>query len=159
MSSPRWIAAALALMVAPLGCGHTGTPLPTDAIALAGADARLHGAWKLAGFRPERPLDPMIRAFVEFQYNTLVVRFEGGRLLAQSPGVNVDRSYRITEADGNRFKMTSFDPQGVPYDAVCTFVQPDTLEVSSWTEPWRGVATLQRMGPWENGLGPLPGAR
>lgn len=158
MISPRWTAAALALTLAPLGCDHTGSPpINADAIALAGADTRLHGTWKLTGFRPERPLDPMAQAFVAFQYNTLTVRFDRGRFVAQSPGVHVDRSYRITQADGDRFKMTSYDEQGVPYEAVCIFVRPDTLEVTSWTEPWRGVATLQRMSSWENAVGPVPG--
>lgn len=160
MSSLRWITAALALTLAPLACAYTGgPPVNYDAVALAGADARLQGAWKLASFRPERPLEPMMQAFVEFQYDTLAVRFERGRLIAQSPGVHVDRGYRITQAEGDRFKMTSFDEQGVPYDAVCTFVSPYTLEVTSWTEPWRGVATLRRLSAVENALGPLPGAR
>ncbi|MFT3764382.1 MAG: hypothetical protein QM820_02510 [Minicystis sp.] len=149
------------LVLALAGCPRAGAGTVTgpDPVALANADARLHGAWKLVRFQPERPLDAMSQAFVTFQYNNLTVRFDRGRFVAESPGVHVDRAYRIIEADGDRFKVVSYDEQGVPYDAVGTFVQADTLEINSWTEPWRGVATLTRTSPWENVPGPLPNGR
>ena len=153
MSTAR---AALIFAVALTGCPRPASVTGPDTIALANADAHLAGTWKLARFQPERPLDAMSQAFVEFQYGNLTVRFHRGRFVAESPGVHVDRAYRIVEAQGDRFKIVSYDEQGVPYDAVCTFTQPDTLEINSWTPPWRGVATLTRVPAWET---PLPGAR
>jgi hypothetical protein len=140
----RSVAAVLALSIA--GCSAPAGPSAPDlmARAVASVDARLAGAWRLQGFRPERPLDPMSQAFLQVQFGQLVVRFDRGRMVGESPGVHVDRAYRISEADLMRFKITAYDEQGVPYDAVCTFAQPDVLEVNSWSEPWRGVATLTR---------------
>jgi hypothetical protein len=141
------LAAALALGGA--GCGPSRSANVPDAAALAAAsaDVRLRGTWRLQTFRPETPLEPMLQAFVQFQTQNLVVRFDGRRFVAESPGVHVDRTYQIHDAYGDRFKLTSFDAQGVPYDTNCTFVRDDVLEINSWTEPWRGVGTIVKTGP------------
>jgi hypothetical protein len=158
MPSPPHLAAALALALAfaPLGaasgCGGAELAGPTDAAALADLDTRLHGTWRFLGFRPATPLDVMAQAFVAFQNGNLTVRLERGRMIAESPGVHLDRAYRLHDAAGEQFKITSLDEQGVPYEAGGTFIRPDVLEVSSWTDPWRGVATFQR----ESGPAPLP---
>jgi hypothetical protein len=153
--SPGRVAAAFASLIAlaAAGCGDAPARGPSDAIVLARIDERLHGAWKLQGYRPATPLDPMAQAFIAFQYGNLTVRLENGRLLADSPGVHLSRSYRLHDGYGDQFKLTSFDDQGVAYDAVCTFVRPDVLEVNSWTDPWRGVATFQKV----DGLPAPPG--
>jgi hypothetical protein len=148
-SPPRFCSAfavglALALAGAVSGCGGAQAGGPSDAAVLADLDTRLHGSWRFLGFRPERPLDPMAQAFVAFQNGNLTVRLERGRMIAESPGIHVDRAYRLHDAAGEQFKMTSFDEQGVAYEAVCAFTRPDVLEVTSWTDPWRGVATFQR---------------
>lgn len=135
---------ALAAGSALSGCGGAQAAGPSDAAVIADLDTRLHGAWTFLGFRPERPLDPMAQAFVAFQSGNLTVRLERGRMIAESPGVHVDRAYRLHDVTGDQFKMTVYDEQGVPYEAVCTFTRPGVLEVSSWTDPWRGVATFQR---------------
>jgi hypothetical protein len=143
------VVAAMALLGAGAlaGCGAVAVSRgPTDAAVLADIDTRIHGAWRLQSFVPVTPLEPMLQAFVTFQYGNLTVRLERGHFVADSPGVHLSRAYRVTEANGDRFKLTSFDEQGVPYDAECTFLQPDVLQVSSWTDPWRGVATFQRAG-------------
>ncbi len=147
--SPRLaavVAGVLALALTGAGCGAAPGG-PADAFALARIDERLHGAWTLQSYRPATPLDPMAQAFVAFQYNNLTVRLDHGRIHAESPGVRLDRGYRLHDGYGDQFKLTSFDDQGVAYDAVCTFVRPDLLEVNSWTDPWRGVATFLKVGP------------
>jgi hypothetical protein len=139
-----------------LGCGGAAI-LPGgagDAAVLADIDTRLHGAWRLQSFVPVTPLEPMLQAFVTFQYGNLTVRLERGRFVADSPGVHLSRAYRLHDAYGDRFKLTSFDEQGVPYDAECTFLQPDVLQVNSWTDPWRGVATFQRAAGGNDGWPP-----
>jgi hypothetical protein len=151
-SSPLLAAAlALATLGAVSGCGGTQLAGPSDVAALASLDTRLHGTWRFLGFRPETPLDIVTQAFVAFQSGNLTVRLERGRMIAESPGLHVDRAYRLHDVAGEQFKITSFDEQGVPYEAVCTFLRPDLIEVSSWTDPWRGVATLQKETAWNDG--------
>jgi hypothetical protein len=156
MLSPPRLPAALAVALATLGalpgCGGAQLQGPADAVVLADLDTRLHGTWRFLGFRSATPLDVMAQAFIAFQNNNLTVRLSRGRMIAESPGVHLDRAYRLHDAAGEQFKITSFDEQGVPYEAGCTFTRPDLLEVSSWTDPWRGVATFQK----ESGPGPLP---
>jgi hypothetical protein len=154
MRSPPLAAVALALAAlgAASGCGGAQLGVSSDTAVLADLDTRLHGTWRFLGFRPATPLDAMTQAFVAFQSGNLTVRLERGRMIAESPGIHVDRAYRLHDAAGEQFKITSFDEQGVPYEAGCTFTRPDVIEVRSWTDPWRGVATLQR----ESAPGPLP---
>jgi hypothetical protein len=149
--------AALVLGLAAAGCGPSpGASSPdVSAQAIAGVDARLHGPWRLAKFTPETPLEPMLEALVQFQYSSMVVRFDKARMRADSPGVHIDRAYRISEVMGDRFKLTSYDEQGVPYDTACNFVDGSTVEVVSMTPPWRGVAILRRAPAQEM----APGAR
>ena len=98
----------LALALSAAGCSATPTnPQAAGAAALATADANLTGSWKLQSFRSVTPLEPMLQAFVEFQYGNLIVRFGQGRFVAESPGVHVDRAYKIVEADGYRFHRGS----------------------------------------------------
>ncbi len=145
--SARTAAALIAATIALTGCGGAAATGPDGAVVLARIDERLHGAWRLLDYRPATPLDPMSQAFIAFQLNTLTVRLENGRIHAESPGLHVNRAYRLHDGYGNQFKLTSFDAQGVSYNAVGTFVRPDVLEISSWTDPWRGVATFQKVGP------------
>jgi hypothetical protein len=138
----------MVIAMAIVGCAPArGARSPeVDAQAIASADARLKGAWRLRSFVPETPLEPMLEALVRFQYEHLIVRFDGQRLVADSPGLHVDRAYRIHEASGDRFKLTSFDEQGVAYETECFFVGRDALEIRSMTSPWRGIATIARAG-------------
>src|SRR5262245_7520354 len=139
--------AALTFAVALTGCPHPASVTGPDTVAIVNADVQLRGAWRLQRFQPERPLDAMGKALVELQYGNLRVRCDQGRFVAEAPCVHVDRAYRIVEAEAGRFKVVSYDEQGVPYDPVCTFVKPDALEINAWTPPWRGVATLTRVPP------------
>lgn len=130
-----------------LGCG--GSPAGPNDIQreLASVDARLRGAWKLASFAPEMPLEPTMQALLSFQYDRLVVRFDGKRFVADSPGLHADRAYQIAQVVGDDFKVVSWDDQGVPYESWCRFAPDGSLNVRSETAPWRGVATLHRAGP------------
>ncbi len=143
-----------ALAVPSLGCAGAPVP-PADfaARAVADAAAQIKGSWTLQSFRPEVSLEPMLQAMLDFQYGRLTAVFDGQRMVATSVGIHVERAYTITEARGDEFKMTSFDEHGVPYEAVCAFME-GKLQVHSTTDPWRGYAMLTRTVPT---LPPMPG--
>ncbi|WP_437729845.1 hypothetical protein [Sorangium sp. So ce1335] len=136
-------AAALAAPVA--GCGSGGAQASGGAAAeIASIDARLRGTFRLVRFEPEVPLEPMLASMLEFQYAHLVIRFDGERIVADSPGLHVDRAYEIREPAWNRFKIISYDEAGLAYEAVCEFSGEKELIVYAQTPPWKGVATLRR---------------
>jgi hypothetical protein len=130
-----------------LGCGGADHGPDDIQRALASVDARLRGAWRLVSFTPETSLEPTMQALLAFQYGRLVVRFDGHRLVADSPGIHADRAYTIRQVIGDRFQAVSYDDQGVPYESWCELMPDGTLQVRSETTPWRGIATLRRDGP------------
>ncbi|WP_438021876.1 hypothetical protein [Sorangium sp. So ce233] len=142
----RLLLVACAALAAPAaGCGSGGAQASGGAAAeIASIDARLRGTFRLVRFDPEMPLEPMLASMLEFQYAHLVIRFDGQRILADSPGLHVDRAYEIREPAWNRFKLISYDEAGVAYEAVCEFSGEKELIVYAQTPPWKGVATLRR---------------
>ena len=143
----RFLAALTAVVLAAApACGGSQEPAGPDAAAMAikAAGDRLRGNWKLVQFVPETPLEPMLQALLQMQYQSLTVIFDGTRVRAESPGIHFNRPYLVKEANGDRFKLVSFDESGVPYESQCEFGQGDTLVVYSQTAPWRGVGTMRR---------------
>ncbi len=145
---PRLLRAAplAAFLALPLSCADTAPP-PRDAAAAAVAsiDARLRGTFRLVRFVPEIPLEPMLAAMLEAQYQTLVIRFDGRRVKADSPGVHVDRAYSISRPQGDRFTLVAYDESGVPYEAVCELSGSEDVVIHAQTPPWKGVATIRRV--------------
>ena len=154
---------SLLLVLAALGAtslGCAAKPLaPADFAARAAADvdAQLRGSWTLQSFKPEVSLEPMLQAMLDFQFGRLTAVFDGQRMVADSVGVHVERTYKISEANGDQFTLTSFDDHGVPYVAYCSFSE-GKLKVRSTTEPWRGFAVLTRAVLVVPGMPPMPGA-
>ncbi|MEP7125682.1 MAG: hypothetical protein ABJE95_32430 [Byssovorax sp.] len=140
--------AVITLAATNLGCASAPPVAPADlaARAVASAGAQLKGSWTLQSFRPETSLEPMLQAMLDFQYGRLKAVFDGQRMVADSVGIHVDRAYQISEVQGDEFKLTSFDAQGVPYEAICSFLD-GKLQVHSTTDPWRGYALLTRTVP------------
>ncbi len=153
----------LVLVLAALGAtsvGCAGTPIPPAdfaARAAADVDKQLRGSWTLQSFKPEVSLEPMLQAMLDFQYGRLNAVFDGKRIVADSVGVHVERTYQISEAQGDQFKLTAFDDHGVPYEANCAFIE-GKLQVRATTEPWRGLAMLTRTAPVIPGMPAMPGA-
>jgi hypothetical protein len=140
---------AAALLVSAAGCSGAQTDVNSPEFIqrqIAAADVRLRGTWTLASFQPETPLEPMLQTMLEYQFNRVMVRFDGKRIVADSPGIHIERTYQITEPNGDEFKLTAFDAQGVPYESVCTFRDNTHIELHSHTMPWRGYGTLVRVG-------------
>jgi hypothetical protein len=73
-----------------------------------------------------------------------VVEFNGQNIVAQGPGVTINRTYKIGDAYLDHFKATVYDSYGVGIDSVCDF-KGYTLEVTGLTNPWRGRASFRRM--------------
>ncbi|AUX23930.1 hypothetical protein SOCEGT47_044600 [Sorangium cellulosum] len=139
------VAAVAVLAAEGTGCGAGASQGPeTTAAAIASIDARLRGSFRLVRFDPEVPLEPMLASMLEFQYAHLVIRFDGRRILADSPGLHVDRAYEIREPAWDRFELVSYDEAGVAYEAICQFSGDGELIVHAQTPPWKGVATLRR---------------
>lgn len=144
--APRFLFAACAAVLAAQagGCGSSASRGPDAGAAISSIDARLRGSFRLVRFEPEVPLEPMLASMLEFQYAHLVVRFDGKRILADSPGLHVDRAYEIRDPAWDRFKLVSYDEAGVAYEALCEFSGQEELIVHAQTPPWKGVATLRR---------------
>ncbi|KYF59504.1 hypothetical protein BE08_15620 [Sorangium cellulosum] len=139
------VACAVALAAQAAGCGSGGAQASGGTAAeIASIDARLRGTFRLVRFEPEVPLEPMLASMLEFQYAHLVIRFDGQRIVADSPGLHVDRAYEIREPAWDRFKIISYDEAGLAYEAVCEFSGEKELIVYAQTPPWKGVATLRR---------------
>ena len=131
-----------------LACGG-GTPAPTTAeqsqIDARAIQARIAGAWRLVDFKPEVPLDAMSQALLASQLQTMTVRFDNGRMMADSPSFHFIRTVQITGAGGNLFKLIATDETGVSLTSSCQLSDDGTkLSFRGETEPWRGMGTLSR---------------
>ena len=138
--------ASLALALA--ACGG-GTPARTTAeqsqVDARAIQARISGAWKLVDYKPEVPLDPMTQALLSSQIQTMTVRFDNGRLMADSPAFHFTRTFQIAGAGGNMFKLIATDETGVSLTSSCTLSDDGgKIYFRGETEPWRGVGTLSR---------------
>lgn len=120
-------------------CGSRQTP--PDAVTQAGE--RLRGNWLLTEFKPAESLEAPIQGLLAAQFNALVVTFDGGQMTARGPGVDVARSYRITQALGAELSLEIIDPSGVSYRLAAAF-QNDLLRFRSHDSPFRGEGTLRR---------------
>jgi hypothetical protein len=141
------IAAALgALGVLGSGCkdGPAESPADFKARAVAAVDARLRGAWVLQTFKPETQLEPILVPMLEFQFGQLVVKLDGQHLVADSPGLHVERTYRILDAQGDQFELVLFDEQGVSYPGTALFVDDNDIRFRSNTTRWKGEGMLRR---------------
>ena len=141
----RFFALASWVLVSMASCSHEQGPIrDVRAEAAATAGQRLQGRWVLASFQPETPLEPVLQLLLNEQINRLVVEFKGQALVAQGPGVTINRTYTIGDAYVDHFKATVYDSYGVGVDAYCDF-NGNTLLVNGVTAPWRGKASFRRL--------------
>jgi hypothetical protein len=157
---PRWVAlvGVLASAVAVTGCAsNQGQPASAVAQDTASIQAYLTaGPWRLVDYRPDVTLEPMLQAMLAAQIRTMVVRFDGRTLSAQSPTLQVTRPYTIEEPAGLAFDIVAPDVQfgGAPAGGGATVrsrcemgIGGRVLTFRARTEPWTGIGTLQREGP------------
>jgi hypothetical protein len=109
-------------------------------------DDRLQGGWRLVDYRPELAPDPMFQALLTAQLGALIVRFEHGRLSADSPTFHTTRAYRVVEAAGPLFTIESPDVGNAVLTTRGT-ISEDGQHISfqANTDPWRGSGALVRV--------------
>ncbi|MEO6576126.1 MAG: hypothetical protein ABIP89_19890, partial [Polyangiaceae bacterium] len=78
--------------------GPNGTNAATGQADLAAVEGRLRGNWRIVDYHSEVPLEATLQGLLALQFQTMVVRFEGGRILADSPTIHFNRAFKITEA-------------------------------------------------------------
>jgi hypothetical protein len=121
------------------------TAAATTALDTRSIDARLQGGWRLQAYRPDVPLEPMLQLLLSQQMQSMVVRFEAGRLRADSATMHVDRAYCVTYAAGPYFKLQSPDSAGAMVESNATMSEDgQTIAFRTESEPWRGSGTLVR---------------
>src|SRR6266542_789302 len=141
----RSVAVAAIVAMSFLSCSHERGPVrDVRAESAASAAQRLQGRWVLATFQPETPLEPVLQLLLNEQIEHLVVEFRGQALVAQGPGVTINRTYRIGDAYVDHFKATIYDSYGVGVDTVCDF-NGNMLLAEGVTAPWRGRASFRRV--------------
>ena len=142
----RWGLSLAVAVVLASGCGSEAQgPRSAEQVAAANreVDARLLGAWRIGSFTPDEPLGPTLEAMLAYHKQIMVVRFENGRIRADSPGITFDRRYEVRNADGLQFQLVAYDDTGTPQLSYCSFETNGSLRVSM-TSPWKGVGTLVR---------------
>jgi hypothetical protein len=160
---PRWVAlvTALASAVACAGCAsNQGQPASAVAQDTASIQSYLTaGPWRLVDYRPDVTLEPMLQAMLAAQVRTMVLRFDGRSLSAQSPTLQVTRPYTIENPAGLTFDIVSPDVQfggapasggggGATVQSHCEMgIGGRVLTFRARTDPWTGIGTLQREGP------------
>jgi hypothetical protein len=144
------VALAVSAVLGP-GCGASQSqPVSLVAQDTASIQSRLAaGPWRLVDYRPDVALEPMLQALLGAQVRTMVVRFDGRTLSAQSPTVQVTRPYTVENAAGPTFDLVSPDLQGGGALRSHCQVSDDgrQLVFHAESDPWTGTGTLAREGP------------
>jgi hypothetical protein len=142
----------LLLVVAPAACGGGGSDQgqarsqANAAVETASIDARLRaGPWRLVDYRPDVPLEATLQGLLTMQMQSMVIRFDGGHILADSPTLHVDRAYQVTGAAGPIFKIVSPDVGGGTLTTSCEISDDGRqIQFRGETEPWIGTGLLRR---------------
>jgi hypothetical protein len=142
---------ALTIVLATPACAGPQTPAASQAERdIPPIQARLvAGPWRLADYRPDVPLEPMLQALLGQQVRTMVVRFDGRTLAAVSPTLQVSRPYTLEHVAGLAFDLVSPDIQGGGQLRSRCEIAYDGRRITfrAQTEPWIGTGVLDREGP------------
>jgi hypothetical protein len=140
---PVLVAATLAVA----GCSSASGSLTMDPAEAARGrvEQRIAGVWRLTSYIPESALSPAM--LLGLQGEKLAVRFEDGRIRSETTGMTMDRAFRVTDAQDNRFRLFIKDDTGLEYENVCEFDEKGRIQFFTTTAPWRGRGMLEREGP------------
>jgi hypothetical protein len=147
---PSSVASGLLPLVFALGaCAPSGPPASPAQLAdqsRAAVDTRLQsGPWRLASWRPDDALEPMLASLLAQQYATMTIVFANGRLHADSPTVHIDRAYAVVQATGPQFVVVTTDELGGTLRTSGQFSDDGSaLYFRGEIEPWRGNGELRR---------------
>lgn len=139
----RFLLAATLFGVA---CGGCFSPAASPSEIAAPIQARLvSGPWRLVDYRPNVPLEPILQALLAEQLRTMIVRFDGRVLDAQSPTLHITRPYTLENISGLSFDLISPDFQGGGALRSHCFFDPtgNQLTFHTDTDPWTGFGALQ----------------
>jgi hypothetical protein len=149
------VACAVVSALGALAMGCAGASGPASAATVAAADTSavqsrlVSGPWRLLDYRPDVPLEPMLQAMLAAQVQTMVVRFDGQTLSAQSPTLQITRPYHLDSVSGPVFDVVSPDMQGGGELRTHCEVSDDGRRIffRAQTDPWTGTGVLAREGP------------
>ena len=103
------------------------------------------GTWRLIDYSPREALASVLSAGLRSQ--PVILRFDGARARSATSAYTFDRAYRVSAPIGDTFKLWIADEQGVEYESWARFDGPNRVVFECKTEPWRGLGTLDRVGP------------
>ena len=143
--------ALAALAIGGLAACDSNAPPPASPAQLtqrdvAAIDAALQSSpWQLVSWQPDQPLEAMFQQLLAQQFATMSIRFQSGRLLADSPSLHVARTYQITDAAGPRFTLVALDDNGVPIRSTAEISEDGgTIRFRGLSEPWLGAGVLRK---------------
>jgi hypothetical protein len=135
-----WLGLAASLA----GCAGAGLDYNDPAVRIERVDQRIQGVWRLVSYVPDSPLSPAM--LIAMQNDKIVVRFDMGRVTSATTALTFDRAYRITEVEGESFKLTLVDPDGIAYESIARFEPSGEIAFRTITAPWVGQGVLAREG-------------
>jgi hypothetical protein len=105
---------------------------------------RLQGNWLLKSYRPNVTLEAPLAAMLALQTGQLRVSIDPMQIVAQGPGLQVTRSYRIQEVVDQTATVIVSEPTGVSIRVWIDF-RDNLLIFRPMDAPWSGEGTLQRL--------------
>ncbi len=128
------------------GCASSTGPAvaPGDEAKMA-VEKRVNGSWRVTSYVPDTTLSAVL--MIGLRSDKLMVLFENGRVRSLTPGLTLDRKYRIADPVGETFKVYIADEAGVEVESWCQFDQTGKITFQTKTPPWTGQGTLERQGP------------
>lgn len=105
---------------------------------------RLQGNWLLKSYRPSVALEAPLAAMLALQTGQLRVSIDPMQIVAQGPGLQVTRSYRIQEVVDQTATVIVSEPTGVSIRVWIDF-RDNLLVFRPMDAPWNGEGTLQRL--------------
>jgi hypothetical protein len=135
---------AIAALVCVLGGAACASRQQAPPSPTAETLKNIRGSWRLSSFSPQKPLEQPFQGLLEAQLKALVISFQGDQYFAAGPGVNLQGRFQVTNAVGDQFSMTLFDPDGVAYPVAGRFRGAE-LDFQSHNERWRGSGVLTRL--------------
>ncbi|MEM1030293.1 MAG: hypothetical protein AAGN82_08085 [Myxococcota bacterium] len=115
--------------------------------ASAFVDRRIAGLWRLADYRADATLSPLV--LLRMREDDLRVRFGAGRVQSATPGLELDRAYVVDRVQGVDFRLTITDDDGLRYENACRFEPDGSVRFRTLTPPWQGEGHLTRVPPGE----------
>jgi hypothetical protein len=91
---------------------------------------------------PDSALSPAM--LIALQNDKIVVRFDRGQLSSATSSLTFDRAYRISDVNGDTFKLTLVDPDGLTYESLARFEPSGEIAFRTVTAPWVGNGVLAR---------------